>query len=124
MEILQCHLDFNFYHWDCGLGESTGASHLKAPSRGVQCLRQVAPTTGSNLWSSPPPPRPKEEVFKVFEPKRVDSLLLPWYNFFIMVPRAWQQGANCPLCPMTVHSKSIKEKTQYQTYFYIYIYWI
>ena len=36
---------------------------------------QVAPTTGSLMLV---PPRSKEEVFKVFEPKRVDSLLLPW----------------------------------------------
>ena len=51
---------------------------------------------GLKLWF---PTRHKEEVFKVFEPKQVDRLLLPWYNFSIMVPRARQQGANCPLYP-------------------------
>ena len=61
--------------------------------------RQVTPTTGSLILI---PPRPKEAVFKVFEPKQVDSLLLPWYNFVILVPRARQKRANCPLCPYII----------------------
>ena len=54
--------------------ESTCASRLKAPSGCVIYPGQVAPTTRSLIVV---PPRPKEGVFKVFEPKRVDSLLLP-----------------------------------------------
>ena len=58
-------------------------SRLKAPNGGgggaeegcVKCPGQVAPTTGSLVLV---PPRPKYEVFKVFEPKRVGSLPLPW----------------------------------------------
>ena len=61
--------------WDCG--ESAGASRLKAPSGGVKYPGQVAPTTGSLIVV---PPRPKEEVFKVVEPKLVERILLPFSN--------------------------------------------
>ena len=43
-----------------GLGESAGASRLKAPSGGVQYPSQVAPTTGSLTVV---PPRPKAAIF-------------------------------------------------------------
>ena len=43
-------------------------------------------------------PRPKEEVFKVFEPKRVDSLLLPWYWCLIMVPMFYGNRESTVLC--------------------------
>ena len=54
--------------------ESAGASRLKAHSGCVKYPGQVAPKTGSLILV---PPRHKEEVFKVVEPKLVESILLP-----------------------------------------------
>ena len=73
---------------------STGSA-----GKGLDPNFAIIGTADSGKCRSPPPPSSKEEVFKVFEPKRVDSLLLPWYNLVIMIPRSRQQGANCPLCP-------------------------
>ena len=75
------------HYWGCGLGK-VQVRHA------WRHLAGVSPTTGSFIMISP---RPKEEVFKVFEHKRVDSLLLPWYDFLIMVPRA-RYGEPTVLC--------------------------
>ena len=56
---------------------TAGASRLKVPSEGVKYPGQVAPTTGSLIFV---PPRPKEEVFKVVEPKLVERILIPFSN--------------------------------------------
>ena len=76
--------------------KSAGASSLRAHSGCVKCPGQVGPTTG--CCGSPPPPQPKEEVFKVFEPKRVDSFLYTMIYFFNHGTQTQQWGANCPLC--------------------------
>ena len=43
-------------------------------------------------------PRPNEEVFKVFEPKRVDSLLCTMIGFFNHDTQGTETVSNCPLC--------------------------
>ena len=53
---------------------SAGASSLRVPTGVWNVLAGGRLQLGLKLWS-PPPPRPKEEVFKVFEPKLVGSLL-------------------------------------------------
>ena len=68
------------HYWDCRLGKVQVC--VKYPG-------QVAPTTGSLILV---PPRPKEEVFKVFEPKLVERILLP-YDFI----NGTQRGGRGPI---------------------------
>ena len=65
--------------------ESAGASHLKAPSGKVKHPGQVAPTSACLILV---PPRPKEEV---------ERILLPSYDFVIMVPKVGDGDPSFPV---------------------------
>ena len=100
-----------YHYWDCGLGGGggAGASHLKAHSGGVKYPGQVAPATGSFILV---PPRPMEEVFKVFEPKLVERILPPLSN-------GTQGGGREPIL-----SGPPLQSNQTITINYSWIYWI
>ena len=60
-------------YWDCTRGKCRCVTPEGTYSGGLKYHGQVAPTTGSLILV---PPRPKE-MFKVFEPKLVERILLP-----------------------------------------------
>ena len=83
--------------------ESAGASRLKAPSGGGG---GSWPGGAYNLVFNFGSPRPKEEVLKDFEPR---PSVYHDRIFVIMVHRARQRGANCPLCPAPMFEPSPPE---------------
>ena len=72
---------------------SAGASSLRVPTGMWNVLVGGRLQLGLRFWF---PPRPKEEVFNVFEPKLVDSLLYAMIEFF---NNGTQWAASCPLSP-------------------------
>ena len=82
------------HHWDCRLGKVQVRQAWGYLAGVWNVLAGAAYNRVLNCGS--PPPRPEEEVFKVFEPKRVDSFL---YTMIEFSNHGTQWGANCALCP-------------------------
>ena len=85
INLIYCH------HWDCGLRQVQVRQ-----AWGYLRVCEMSEQAAAYNWvlnCAPPPPRPKEEVFKVFEPTLVDSLLYAMIYFF---NHGTQWGASCP----------------------------
>ena len=72
---------------------SAGTSNLRVPTGMWNVLAGGRLQLGLKILV---PPRPKEVLFNVFEPKLVDSLLYAMIEFF---NHGTQWGASCPLSP-------------------------
>ena len=92
-------LDPNFCHyWDCRLGKVQVCHAWRHPVGVWNVLARWRLQPGLKLWF---PTDTRRRFSKFLNLNGWTAFCIPGYNFLIMVPRARQRGANCPLslCP-------------------------